>query len=138
VSVDGKDLGDGPIPVSPNEAVADVTLGFRDRIGAIEGTLTDAEGRPAPGYVVIAFPTDRASWTTTSRRMVPLVQTATDGRFRVTGLLPGEYYLAVVTEIEPDEATAARFLETLIPLAMRVTIAEGETKRQNLRVAATR
>jgi Carboxypeptidase regulatory-like domain len=134
VSVAGKDLGDAPIPVNPNEEVKDVTLGFRDRIGAIEGTLTDASGRPAPEYVVIAFPIDRASWTTTSRRMAPAVQPATDGRFRVTGLLPGEYYLAVVTEIEPDEATAARFLETLIPLALKVTLAEGETKRQDLRV----
>ncbi|MEO6222916.1 MAG: carboxypeptidase-like regulatory domain-containing protein, partial [Vicinamibacterales bacterium] len=100
----------------------------------IDGTLTDAAGRPAPEYFVIAFPTDRASWTTTSQRIVPAAQPATDGRFRVTGLLPGEYYLAVVTEIEPDEATAARFLETLVPTALRVTLAEGETKRQDLRL----
>jgi len=134
VQVGDRDLGDAPIPVNPNEDVSDVTLGFADRIGTIEGTLTDANGRPAPEYVVIAFPVERTSWTTTSRRMVPAVQPATDGRFRVTGLLPGEYYLAVVTEVDPDEATAARFLDTLIPMAMRVTIADGETRRQDLRI----
>jgi hypothetical protein len=96
--------------------------------------LTDAAGRPAREYFVLAFPADRASWTTTSRRIVPPVQPATDGRFRISGLLPGEYYLAVVTEVSPDEATDARFLETLLPLAMRLTIGEAETRRQDLRI----
>jgi protocatechuate 3,4-dioxygenase beta subunit len=132
--VGGRDLGDSPLVVNPNEDVADVVVEFRDRIGTIEGTLTDATGRPAPEYFVIAFPAERASWTTTSKRTVPPVQPATDGRFRVTGLLPGEYYLAVVTEIEPDEATDPRFLETLVSMALRVTIGEGETRRQNLRI----
>lgn len=132
--VGGRDLGDSPLVVNPNEDVPDVIVEFRDRIGTIEGTLTDSTGRPAPEYFVIAFPVDRASWTTTSRRMVPAVQPATDGRFRVTGLLPGEYYLAVVTEIEPDQATDPRFLETLVSMALRVTITEGETLRQNLQI----
>lgn len=132
--VDGRDLGDSPIIVKPNEDVSDVLIEFRDRIGTIEGTLTDATGRPAPEYFVIAFPTDRASWTTTSRRMVPAVQPATDGRFRITGLPPGEYHVAVVTEVEPDEATDPRFLETLVSMAMRITIGEGETRRQDLRI----
>lgn len=134
VAVGERDLGDTPIAVNPGEAVTDVTLGFHDRVGSIEGTLTDAGGRPAPGYVVLAFPTNRESWNTTSRRMVPAVQPATDGRYRVTGLLSGEYYLAVVTEVAPDEATDARFLEALIPMAMRVTITGAETKRQDLRI----
>jgi hypothetical protein len=66
--------------------------------------------------------------------MVPAVQPATDGRFRVTGLLPGDYYLAVATEIEPDQATDPTFLDTLLPMALRVTIGEGETRRQDLRI----
>jgi hypothetical protein len=132
--VGGLDLGDSPIVVNPNADVSDIELEFRDRIGTIEGTLTDTTGRPAPEYFVVAFPVDRASWTTTSRRMVPAVQPATDGRFRVTGLLPGDYYLAVVTEIEPDQATDPGFLETLLPMALRITIGEGETRRQDLRI----
>jgi hypothetical protein len=134
IRVNSRDLGDRPIEVGPNEAVTEVLLEFRDRVGTIEGTLTDAAGRPAPEYFVLAFPADRASWTTTSRRIVPPVQPATDGRFRISGLLPGEYYLAVVTEVSPDEATDARFLETLLPLAMRLTIGEAETRRQDLRI----
>ena len=88
VQVGARDLGDAPIDVRANTEVTDVTITFSDRIGAIEGQLTDAAGRPAPEYFVVAFPPIDASWTTTSRRLVPPVRPGTDGRFRVNGLLP--------------------------------------------------
>jgi protocatechuate 3,4-dioxygenase beta subunit len=135
VQVDGRDLGDRPIDVPPNENVANVTLGFRDRIGVIEGALTDAQGRAAPGYYVHAFPVERESWTTTSRRNVPPVQSGTDGRYRLVGLLSGEYYLAVVTEMKPDEAMDPTLLDAIVTSAVRVRIGEGETRRQDLKIS---
>ncbi len=134
ILIGGRELGDGPIGVPPNTDVRDVTIAFGDRIGAIEGTLTDALSRAAPEYFVVAFPVERASWTSTSRRMLPPVRPGTDGRFRLAGLLPGEYYLAVVTAIEQDEATDPAFLEAILPGAIRIAVAEGETRRQDLRV----
>jgi hypothetical protein len=138
VRVGERDLGDAPIEVRANEATAGVALEFRDRIGAIEGTLTDADGRSSPGYVVMAFPVDRAHWTTTSRRMVPAVRPATDGRFTIAGLPGGEYFLAVVTEVDPDEAADGRFLETLIPMAVKVVVPPLSAVRQDLRIGGGR
>jgi carboxypeptidase family protein len=134
IRVGARDLADTPIPVPANADVRDVTLTFRDRIGAIEGSLTDAAGRPAPEYFVLAFPVERTSWTTTSRRVVTPVHPGTDGRFRITGLLAGEYYLAVVTTIDSDDATDPAFLEAILPGAIRIAVAEGETRRQDLRI----
>jgi hypothetical protein len=134
ILVDGRDLGDGPIEVPPNANVGDVTIAFGDRIGAIEGVLTDAAGRPAPEHFVIAFPVERASWTPASRRMVPPVRPGTDGRFHLAGLLPGEYYLAVVTAVDQDEATDPAFLEAILPGAIRIAVPEGRTVRQDLRI----
>ncbi|MCR4375055.1 MAG: carboxypeptidase-like regulatory domain-containing protein, partial [Acidobacteria bacterium] len=134
VRVGERNLGDEPVQVEANEAVDDVVVEFRDRMGAIEGALSDAAGRPAPGYVVMAFPVDRAHWTTSSRRMVPAVRPATDGRFTISGLPGGDYYLAVVTEVDPDEAADGRFLETLIPMAIRVVVPERGTVQQALRI----
>jgi protocatechuate 3,4-dioxygenase beta subunit len=134
IQVDGRDLGDRPIDVQPNENVANVTLGFRDRIGAIEGVLTDAQGRAAPGYYVLAFPVERESWRTTSRRNVPPVQTGTDGRYRLVGLLPGAYYLAVVTEVKPDEAMDPTLLDSIVTSAVPVKIGDGEMLRQDLKI----
>jgi hypothetical protein len=132
--VGGKDLGDAPIDVRANEDVTSVTLGFADRIGAIEGMLMDAAGRPAPEYFVLAFPQDKASWTTTSRRAVPAVRPGTDGRFKVNGLLAGQYYLAVVTAVEADDVMDPSFLEAILPGALRVTVGDGQTVRQDLRI----
>jgi hypothetical protein len=132
--VEGRDLADAPIDVRPNAIVREVALIFRDRIGTIEGALTDAAGRPAPEYFVMAFPVERTSWTTTSRRVSPPTRPGTDGRYRVTGLLAGEYYLAVVTSVSQDDATDAAFLDSIIPTALRVRVGDGEVKRQDLQI----
>ena len=134
VQVGGRDLGDAPIDVRANSEVTDVTITFSDRIGAIEGQLTDAAGRPAPEYFVIAFSANRAAWSTTSRRAVPPVRPGTDGRFRVNGLLPGAYHLAVVTTIDQEEVSDPAFLEAILPSAIKFTIAAGETRRQDLKI----
>lgn len=134
VRVGERDLGDTPIEVQANESTAGIQVEFRDRIGTIDGTLSDASGRPSPGYFVLAFPIDRAHWTTTSRRMVPAVRPATDGRFTISGLPGGEYFLTVVTEVDPDEAADARFLETLIPMAIRVVVPAFGSVQQDVRI----
>jgi hypothetical protein len=134
IRVGDRDIGDAPIVVEPNTNVRDVTLTFRDRIGVVEGMLTDANGRPAPEYFVLAFSADRSSWTTTSRRKVEPARPGTDGRYRLAGLLAGDYYVAVVTVADDNDIVDARFLEALIPMAIRMSIADGETRRQDLKI----
>jgi hypothetical protein len=125
---------DTAIDVDPNTNVSGVAITFSDRAGTIEGTLTDAAGRPAPEYFVLAFPVDRASWTTVSPRIVPPARPATDGRYRLTGLLAGDYYLAVVTTMDADDGSDPAFLEALLPNAIKISIAASETRRQDLRI----
>jgi hypothetical protein len=134
VRLGSRDVSDRPIDVGAHDNVTDVTLEFRDRIGALEGTLTDGGGGAAPAYFVLAFPVERDSWTTTSRRVVAPVQTGTDGRYRIVGLLPGEYYLAVVTEAAPEDTADPEFLASIVPGAVRVRIAAGEVTRRDLRI----
>jgi hypothetical protein len=134
VRLGDRELGDEPIGVEPHANVGGVTIAFSDRIGTIEGTLTDAAGRPAPEYFVLAFPVDRSSWTTVSRRIVPPARPATDGRYRLTGLLGGDYYLAVVTTMDSDDGSDPAFLGALLPGAIKISIAHGETRRQDLRI----
>ena len=134
VQVDNRDLGDAPIDVRANTDVTGISIGFRDRVGAIEGLLSDAAGRPAPEYFVVAFSADRASWTTTSRRFVAPVRPGTDGRYRVNGLLPGDYYLAVVTAVGQDESADPAFLEAILPSAIKITVGAGDTRRQDLKI----
>jgi hypothetical protein len=88
-----------------------------------------------PTYSVIAFSTDPVWWRERSRRVRMPVRPATDGRFTISGLPSGEYYLAVLTDFPPNEWSAPGFLETIVPGAIRVTIRDGETTTQDVRLA---
>lgn len=135
VRVRGTDVAD-LFEIQAGHDVSEVVLTFTDRAASIAGQLLDGEGRPAPEYSVFAFPADRSAWTPWSRSGgIDPVRPGTDGRFRVGPLLAGEYYLAVVTSIESDDATNPSFLETLVPSAIRLIVGEGEQKTQDLKIA---
>lgn len=133
VKVGDRDLGVEPIDVQPGTNLTGVVVTFRDRIGAIEGQITDAAGKGATGYVVMAFPVDRAAWT--SQRTVPPAPVGTDGHYRLVGLHAGEYYLAVVTAVSESDAVDPAFLSLIVPSAVKVSVGDGETKRHDLKIA---
>jgi hypothetical protein len=49
-------------------------------------------------------------------------------------LPPGEYRLAVLTDLEPSELADPAFLDTLASAAVTVVLGEGERKTQHLRI----
>jgi len=50
-------------------------------------------------------------------------------------LLPaGEYYLAAVTDVSKDEQYDPAFLQSLISSSVRITLAPGEKRTQNLAI----
>ena len=115
--------------------MSDVLLTFTDQTTEIGGRLVDGANRPAPEYFVFVFPTNRSFWFQGSRRMRPPTRPANDGGFRVLGLPPGEYYVAALTEFDQNDLYDASFLEQLIPAAFKITLAEGEKRTQDLRIA---
>jgi hypothetical protein len=59
---------------------------------------------------------------------------SSDGRYRISGLPPGDYYLAVITDVSHDNLDDPSFLESLIPAAVKVVLGEGERKVQDYKV----
>ena len=82
---------------------------------------------------MIAFSADRTHWRHGSRRSAS-ARPATNGRFLIADLPAGDYYLAALTDLDPLEWQTAEFLEQVVPAAVNVRVAEGETKTQDLRV----
>jgi hypothetical protein len=132
----GRDVLDTPLVIAPGQDVAGLVVTFSDRVTELSGSLIDQVGRPAPNHFVVLFSTNPAYWRQQSRWLRQPARPASDGRFSVAGMPAGEYFLAAVTEFEPNEWYTPAFLQQLVPLSLRITLAEGEKKTQDLRLAA--
>jgi hypothetical protein len=61
-------------------------------------------------------------------------RTNTDGRYTFRTLPPGNYLIAVVTDLEPGSQYDAEFLKSLLGASVRVSLGEGAKVQQDLRV----
>ena len=129
----GRDMVDSPIDVKSGEDVTGVVVTFTDHPAELSGTVYDPAGRVTPNFPIVVFSTDRGYWTPSSRRVVT-ARPASDGKFKVTGLPAGEYYVCAVTAVSRTEVYDPAFLDALVPVAFKITIADGEKKTQDLRL----
>jgi hypothetical protein len=81
----------------------------------------------------VAFSADKKHWTIGTRRTTSM-RPARDGSFKWSGVPPGEYYLGALTRIEIGQLDDSAFLESLIPTSVKISIGEGEKKRQDLKI----
>jgi hypothetical protein len=136
IVIDGRDVSDLPIDVRPDEHIKNVAITLTDRQQELSGTLQDPAGRAAPEFTVLLFPADRKYWLPSSRRILT-TRPGTDGRFAFRGPLgppPGEYLLAAVTDLRPDDEYKVAFLDAVAKAALRITLKAGERLEQNLRL----
>ena len=129
----GRDTLDVPIEIRPQQHVQDVVVTFTDRPSEISGVLQDAQGNPTSGYQIIIFPADARMWTPQSRRIQP-VRPAQDGKYTTRSLPAGDYVIVALSDVETGEWFDPTFLQRIAPAGIRVTVADGEKKVQDLRV----
>jgi hypothetical protein len=128
----GRDAWDAWLQVGPGENL-DIVVTYTDRPTEIAGTLRDDKGQPVPEHFIVVFPADKSLWIAGSKRMGS-VRPGTDGQFSMSGLPPGDYLLVALTDVEPGEWNDRAFLETLAPNGIKISLADGEKKRQDLQI----
>jgi protocatechuate 3,4-dioxygenase beta subunit len=133
VMVEGRDTLDSSLVIRPGQHVSDVTVAFTDQTTELTGRLLNAEGMPISDLQILLFSTDRSHWNG-ARRLRGPTQPANDGTFRFLGVAPGDYYLAALSDVDPDELRDPAFLEQVAQSAIRISMAFGEKKRQDLKV----
>ena len=130
----GRDVLDFALDVAPGDEISGGVLTFSDASQQVTGTLQDQSGRPAPDYTIIVFAADKRFWVPQARR-IRTTRPGTDGKFTVTNLPAGEYRLAAVVDIATGDANDPAFLEQLMQASVPITLAEGDRKVQDLRIA---
>ncbi len=134
VMVNGVDGSDIPFEVAQGANIENVVLTLTDRRAEITGMLQDASGKPAPEYVLIVYSADPRYWVPRTRR-TQSVRPDINGTFIARDLPAGDYFVSAVTDIEDGQWNDPAFLAALAASApVKVTLAEGEKKTQNIRV----
>ena len=131
--MNGQDILDVPITIRPNESIRDVNVIVSDRPAQLSGVVHNAAGGGPNEFTVILFAEDRGFWTPQSRRIFAGRPSA-DGAFAFTGLVPGTYLLSAIDDVEPGEWFDPALLQRLVPAALKIAIAEGEQKVQDIRL----
>lgn len=129
----GLDALDFTLVVEAGQPPPSLQLEFADKTAEVSGTLTRGTGAPAPEHVVVIFPADQRYWVPFARRM-RTARPATDGKFVLMSLPPGDYRLAAVTDVAPGEWFDPAFLEQLMPVSVAVKLVAGQPATQNIRV----
>jgi hypothetical protein len=132
--IKGKDALDVPFDLAPGDVITDAVLTFTNRTQELSGTLQDSSKRPAPDFTVVVFPADTSLWGSTRR--VRTVRPDTTGKFTLTNLPSGAYRIAAVLDIGPEDLRDRSLLEELAAASLAVTLADGEKKIQDLRLAS--
>ena len=132
--IKGMDALDGPFELAPGDVITDAVFTFTNRTQELSGTLQDAAKRPAPDFTVVVFPADKSLWGSTRR--VRTVRPDTNGKFTFTNLPSGAYRIAAVLDIGPEELRDRSLLEELAAASLALTLADGEKKVQDLRLAS--
>ena len=132
-TIDGQDSLDFPIEVKPGQNITGAIMTFVDRQSELTGSIVNDRSQPVPEYSLIVYPSDQRFWTPQSRR-IQSTRPATDGRYSFRNLPAGEYRLVPVYDPEPGSSYDPGFLQQLDSASVRISIADGEKKEQNLRV----
>jgi hypothetical protein len=137
VVVGGRDVTDTAIEIRSGETISNITVEFTDKVNEIQGSVTTDQGAAGSEYTVLAFSTDPSLWRPLSRQIATARPDQT-GQYRIRTLPPGEYYVVTVDPGEQGEWFEPAYLEEHRAGAVRISLGDGDVKRQNFKVLPTR
>jgi hypothetical protein len=134
----GQDLADSAFDFGVTETFRDVEIVISGAGAMVTGRVTDDRALPIRDYTVAFIPTDRSKWTIRSRWLKIGRAMQQDGAFRVTGIVPGDYWVVAVDRLEDSEVAGdlqnPEVLEALASRAQRITLGGGQSQILTLRL----
>jgi hypothetical protein len=134
VTLSGRDIIDTPLDVRSGQTVTGLTLVFTDKTSEVNGTITDDQGQPITEFTVLAFPTDNTLWRPQARQIMTARPDQT-GTYQIRGLPAGDYYVTAVDPTEQGEWFEPTFLDQHRTGAARLTLGDGDVKKQDFKIS---
>jgi hypothetical protein len=126
VTAGDQDITDVPFAIAVGQ-VPSITVTLTDQVSELSGTLTDAAEKPATDYFVIVASADRKYWVPMSRR-IRSARPETSGRYIFRELPPGEYRIAVTTDLVQRDLDDVNALVQMMDQSAPLTVNVGEKK----------
>jgi hypothetical protein len=133
VVIKGQDVTDTPVDFGTAGTFDDIRVVISAFGATVTGRVAADRGRPASDSVVVVFSSIRDRWFTGSRS-VKTQRPSESGAFTVTGLPPGDYWVAAIERRDNIETTLQPLLESLSSGAPRISLGEGQTQDVTLRL----
>ena len=141
----GQDIVDTPYDFGVNGPVRDIEVVIATTGATVTGRVTDDRAAAVRDYAVLVFPTFRDQWFAGSRWVKSLRARSVSGPFVITGLPPGDYWVAAIDPPEigiPMGGSGTQrtpiadpeLLESLSSRATRITLGEAQTQDVALRL----
>jgi len=130
--VNGKDAADRPFDLTDDE-IPNIVITFTDKVTELTGSVRNSKGPDANGTVLL-FPADSSLWIDNgpTPRRLRAARTGADGSYRFTAVASGDYLLIAIPGGTPSDWQDPRYLQKLGAVATRLTVNEGEKKRQDV------
>jgi uncharacterized protein (DUF2141 family) len=137
-SVDGRDAADAPLEVR-GEEISNVVVTLTDKLAELTGSARDRNGRDS-ATAVIVFPADPTLWTDygSNPRRLKTARVASNGAYSITGLPSGDYLVAALRDDPAQDWADVKFLEKAAVVATHLTLADRESKTQDLTAVEVR
>jgi len=128
----GRDIADLPLDMKSGEEITGLELVLTDRATTLTGQLVDGKGAPADGTVLL-FPGDSSKWYEGSR-FVRTARPDQQGRYRIPGILPGEYLAVALDYVEQGTWNDPEYLASIQRHAQKINLADAAPQALTLRV----
>jgi hypothetical protein len=134
--VNGQDRSIAPLELDADDLGGAVITLF-DRPAQVSGTIRNARGEPDGMAVVLLLPGNYqacADALILSARCFRRAQVARDGTYTLSDLAPGDYLVLALDPASPLPGAGAPdgIVDRLVPMATRVSLAEGARQTQDL------
>ena len=134
----GRELVDSAFDFGDSETFQDIEIVVSGAGAGVRGRVIDDRAAAVRDYTVALFPADRSKWTINSRWLKRARATRGDGTFRVTGLVPGDYWVIAIDRLDGSDIAGELqnpdVLDALAARAQRIALGEGQSQALTLRL----